>query len=69
MCVFYLGHQVLFISADQHVGLCPAQLTLGKVGVHLIAVKICVVGFAVGVVEPQHLEPQSTTENIVNTCN
>lgn len=48
----YLGNKVLLICAGQDIGFSPAQLTLGEVGVHLISIKVSIVGFAVGIVEP-----------------
>lgn len=49
----YLGNKVLLIRAGQDVGLGPAQFTLGEVGVHLISIKVGVIGLAVGIVEPE----------------
>lgn len=49
----YLGNEVLLIRAGQDVGLGPAQFTLREVGVHLVSIKVGVVGLAVGIVEPQ----------------
>lgn len=48
-----LGNEVLLIRAGQNVGLSPAQFTLGEVGVHLVSIKVGVIGLAVGIVEPQ----------------
>lgn len=48
-----LGNEVLLIRAGQDVGLSPAQFTLGEVGVHLVSIKVGIIGFAVGIVEPQ----------------
>lgn len=50
----YLGNKVLLIGAGQDVGLCPAQLTLGEMGIHLISIKVGIIGLAVGIVESQH---------------
>lgn len=47
----YLGNKILLISAGQDIGFSSAQLTLGEVGVHLISIKVSIVGFAVGIVE------------------
>lgn len=50
----YLGNKVLLIGAGQDVGLGPAQLTLGEMGIHLVSIKVGIIGLAVGIVEPQH---------------
>lgn len=50
----YLGNKVLLIGAGQDVGLRPAQLTLGEMGIHLISIKVGIIGLAVGIVESQH---------------
>lgn len=47
----YLGNKILLISAGQDIGFSSAQLTLGEVGVHLIPIKVSIVGFAVGIVK------------------
>lgn len=49
----YLGNKVLLICAGQDVGLGPAQFTLGEVGIHLVSIKVSIIGLAVGVVEPE----------------
>ena len=51
----HLGHKVLLVCASQDVGLGPAQFTLREVGVHLVSIKVSIVGLAVGIVEPQDL--------------
>jgi hypothetical protein len=48
----YLGNKVLLTGTGQNVGFSPAQLTLGKVSIHLISIEVSIVGLAVGIVEP-----------------
>lgn len=48
----HLGHKVLLVSADECVGLSPAQFTLREMGIHLIPIKVSVVGLTVSVVKP-----------------
>eukprot|EP00968_Pinguiococcus_pyrenoidosus_P006782 scaffold447_cov307-Pinguiococcus_pyrenoidosus.AAC.62 len=48
-------HDVLLVGRRNEVGLRTAQLVLGKVAVDLVAVEICVVRVAVGVVHPDRL--------------
>lgn len=49
----YLGNKVLLVGAGQDIGLGPAQFTLGEVGIHLVSIKVGVIGLAVGIVEPK----------------
>lgn len=46
---------VLVVIERDVVGFRPADHILDKVKIHLVSVKVCIVGFAVGIVEPDSL--------------
>lgn len=48
----YFGNKVLLIRAGQDVGLGSAQFTLGEMGIHLVSIKVSIIGLAVSIVEP-----------------
>ena len=51
-----LGAEVLQRGQANVIRLCSPVLRLREVGVHLVTVKVGVVGFAVGVVQSHYLE-------------
>lgn len=50
----HFRHQVLVVRAHERVGLGSAQLALREVSVHLVSVKVGVVGLAVSVMQAEH---------------
>jgi len=58
------GHEVLVVGVGNEIGLSTGDLVLGEMHVHLITIKISIVGVAIGVVHTQRLLAGENTRNV-----